>query len=102
MQLITRDYLAKKAAERWRRQYDDFKHYADKEPTYHALVALGDTPSSEAVNLIIGNESWTRLKCDNCDKEVESVIRSNTDDPHSISDVCSTCLHEAAYVIGGN
>ena len=62
MKIITRQHLANTAAKRWNDQYSGSYHAPDKYQKGLALNALVD-PTPEKVEEIIGNRSWTRLKC---------------------------------------
>ena len=103
MKIITRKGLASTAAKRWK---DQFFHrlntglwYAtswgkSKEQIYNELVALGDDPAADAVDKAIGNDSWTSCKCDECNQEVEWVIRvgEEPDYESNTAHLCGTCI----------
>lgn len=93
--LVTRRMMANGALARWENQY---RHY---EPQYRlndrrtvdeihkALVELGDTPNPDDIDKVIGNEGWTRNRCDCCAKEKEVVlIFGQYNDSHIICDKC--------------
>lgn len=77
MILITKQHLANIAKDRWRAQYYEsggWYTYGDKELKYNTLVALGDNPSPDDVNKVIGNNSWTNVICSECKESVDSVV----------------------------
>lgn len=61
MRLITKQYLANIVKDRWKAQYytkgEWYAYGGDKEVKYNALVALGDNPSPDDVNKVIGNRA---------------------------------------------
>lgn len=103
MVVTTRKELATLVADRWLSAYcvnGSWKtvmmpRTADK--THNALVALGPTPDPDTVDATIGNGSWTRLTCYECDQIVESVITLGqlpNYDSHTTT-VCLDCLKSA-------
>lgn len=78
MRLITKQHLANIAKDRWRAQYyqnsEWYSYGSDKEVKYNNLVALGDNPSPNDVNEVIGNISWTNITCSECKESVDSVV----------------------------
>src|SRR5487761_1773443 len=86
------------AAERWKKAYTD-RHgnwlFADAERTekiYNSIIAAGDTEAK--INEAIGNNSWTRFHCSECDRnQSEGVEFDNWDD--GIVVICLNCLKTA-------
>lgn len=78
MRLITKQYLANIVKDRWKAQYytkgERYAYGGDKEVKYNALVALGDKPSPDDVNDVIGNSGWTRITCSECGESVASAV----------------------------
>lgn len=113
MKLITRKLKAQNAAQDWHNQYakDNWRWYGSKsfvtgkskKETYESLAALGDNPSPEDVNEIIGNNSWTSLVCHECGKDVESVIQlgQELDYDSFTADICTGCLMKAIILTKG-
>lgn len=98
MSILTRQELANNAAKRWKTQYFNGQEwrrtmYGDAERTYAKLLALGATPSPDAVNTAIGNSSWTCLECSKCDQQVEKVFIFEKYD--NLIYVCQPCLEAA-------
>lgn len=94
MKLITRQSRAAKAAEAWAAQYRNGR----KKDIHDALLALGESPSPDDVNQVIGNGSWTDLKCDECGCSVERVVMvgEEPDYESSTAQLCPSCLSVAA------
>lgn len=55
------------------------------------LVNLGKIKNTEDVDKIIGNSSWTRLICNNCNKDVNAVFIFGKDNETSCY-VCEDCV----------
>jgi hypothetical protein len=104
MKLITRKMLAKEAAEKWKDAYYseeigwEYRFFK----VYERLVALGEDPDPDDVDNAIGNNSWTKTACSECD-EVEGVLRlrigGEPDYDSNMVYLCAECL-EKAYNIG--
>lgn len=97
MQLITRKGQAKITAARWKTNYlknGEWRYGPDKERIYHELVALGNNPNPEDVNRVIGNSSWTDVKCDECGKYVEEVVQLGEEPDYEscTANICKSCL----------
>jgi hypothetical protein len=78
MRLITKQHLANITKDRWKAQYykngEWYAYGGDKEVKYNNLVALGDKPSPDDVNEVIGNNSWTNITCSECGESVNSAV----------------------------
>lgn len=90
MEVYTRHSKAASAATRFIKQYPGVRTSKNKAIALN-LINLGDTPSPEAVNAVIGNSSWTDISCDECGKDVYSVIQLG-EEPEYESDTASVCL----------
>lgn len=114
MKLITQRQLIQKVAARWRQQYEPFK---DQTPMFSVRAGIeklrskreiseeldaldGDTATAQQVDAIIGNGSWTRMNCDQCKKEVTSVLRvgAELDYESATADLCEECVAQACKV----
>ncbi len=103
MELITRQLLANKAAEEWRNTYFNGESWestidGDAEIVYNKLVALGGSPHPNAVDSIIGNNTWTKLECESCHSNTSALIKFDL--PHNDDEVqiCADCI-ERAYCL---
>lgn len=105
MRLITKQNLANIAKDRWKAQYyknGEWYTYCgdDREITYNNLVALGDNPSPDDVNEVIGNNSWTNITCSECKESVDSVVElGEVGYDTEYVYVCKDCLTKALELI---
>lgn len=73
--LLTKQHLVNTVDERWKKQYyrgGSWQYCTDEK--YEQLANLGKNKNPEDVDKIIGNSSWTRLICNNCNKDVDAVF----------------------------
>lgn len=93
--LLTKQHLANIVDDRWKKQYyrdTSWDYYGDdKVEKYECLVNLGSNKNQEDVDKIIGNSSWTRLICNNCNKDVDAVFIFGTGE-YSLY-VCEDCVN---------
>jgi len=115
MQLITRRELIRNVAAKWREQYEPFKDDGllfgewngvrikkTKAQVADELDALDkEKATAEDVAAIIGNASWTRLTCDECGKECETVLRVGQppDYESRTACLCIRCVKDAASLV---
>ena len=101
MRLITRAELAKRAAARWKGQYQNWdftwKYDSGKETSYNSLLALGENPAPNDVDDVIGNGSWTDIRCDECYSHVESAMQVGEEPDYESATalICKPCLLKA-------
>lgn len=100
MKLITTKEEASKASVNWKNTY--FRNGvwscgADKEATYHKLIALGNNPTPDEVNYVIGDISWTATFCNECGKSVDEAVQlgQEPDYDSATASICKTCLISA-------
>lgn len=100
MQLRTRRLLAARAAERWQQQYAQriklgipLADGTSAGDVLKRLLALGTNPTPAAVNEVIGNDSWTDLECNECDRKQQSVVMFG-----DIA-VCESCIADALNIV---
>ena len=96
MELITERSRIKGVADAWDAAYGpEFRSTAggsskEKSEKLHALNL--SKVSANTVNKIIGNDSWTRLVCDECRKPVTKVaVLYNPNDGSAIFNICEAC-----------
>lgn len=104
MRLITKQHLANITKDRWKAQYckkGEWHTYGgDKEVKYNALIALGDNPSPDDVNEVIGNSSWTNITCSECGESVGSAVElGEVGYDTEYVYVCKDCLTKALGLI---
>ena len=95
--LLTKQHLVNTVDERWKNQYyinSSWKRYGeDKVEKYEQLVNLGSNKNPKDVDKIIGNSSWTRLICHNCNKDVDAVFIFGASEESCY--VCEDCVNIA-------
>lgn len=102
---VTRASLAAEAAARWADQYgnDGNGYGSDKAATLCALRALGQNPSPDEVDRVIGNRSWTQVPaCDACDADdlpAVVVVGQEPDYESATAHLCGNCVADALRVI---
>jgi hypothetical protein len=90
-------------AERWNKQYTGlYDKQPDKLIIFDKLTALCGRGTEDQIAEITGNSSWTKNKCYECEKDVDTVIildgnLDHWDGPYFI--VCIPCL-QLAIMLG--
>jgi hypothetical protein len=95
VRLVNNKSKVKYAVSNWARQYSDASYGADKQEITKALKALNQ-PTASDIESIIGNESWTKLSCDECSSYVENAVHFGEYESHTI---CYDCVKAAARMI---
>lgn len=79
MELVTRKGRAAQVSAKWAEQYRDdntaLPNGRTKAEVLVLLWALGPTPDPDEVDEIIGNGSWTSVRCGECDARPDEVVR---------------------------
>ena len=92
--LLKKQHLANTVDKRWKKQYyknSSWDYYGDDRiEKYEQLVNLGKNKNPEDVDKIIGNSSWTRLICNNCNEDVDAVFIFGADETSCY--VCGDCV----------
>jgi hypothetical protein len=116
MKLTTQRDLIRAVAARWRQQYEPFTN--DDKPLFSVrngyrqpipkkaiaekLDALDkETATAAEVAEIIGNESWTRLTCDECGKDTDALLTVGQEpdyESHTAS-LCRSCVERSSSII---
>lgn len=81
------------AARRWRGQYFSEARgwYDDNKKAIHGRLSVLNQPIPETVDHIIGNSSWTRTKCEQCEAENVPVIILSVADEYG-TELCESCV----------
>jgi hypothetical protein len=71
---------------------------------WEKLKALGDRPSPEAVNEVVGNNSWTTVFCESHMEFVDEAIKLSSLDPFTEEEykkfiICKDCLQKALSLL---
>jgi hypothetical protein len=56
---------------------------------------------ASTVNKVIGNDEWTRVLCEECEKDVEQVVALYGWSENTAIEICESCLNLAKRVIQG-
>jgi hypothetical protein len=111
MKLLTAKSQAAEAAERWKKNYFNQRTglwsstiSGPAKVVYDALIALGPHPEPADVNRVIGNDSWTDNRCNECGLSGRSVVQLGDEPDYDSSTVwvCEECLAAAAAVFQGS
>ncbi len=101
MRIITKREKIKTVACRWYKAYShmiDSPYDSAKKMVFNFLSMLDlNIATEEQITSIIGNDSWTRLKCDECNKPVDAIIEVGEpmDIESSTARICFNCLRKA-------
>lgn len=105
MKVITKAYLISAVAERWFDLYyidggmwERSYWGTDRAVTYEQLKALTN-PTEQDIASIIGNESWTRLQCNHCRRDVEAVVIVDVTHGEYTTYLCAECLRAALEML---
>lgn len=97
MHLTTLRDIIRSTPLRWARQYPA-TNWPQMQATLDRLNRLDlETATKEQVALVIGNDFWTRIECDECGKEVEAYVQlgEEPDYESSTACICFPCLEKA-------
>lgn len=92
---IYRQDIIDKAPARWALQYGRGRYGDDKDIITERLAALEKPISEDAVDRIIGNDTWTRLECDGCGSDKPPHITRIGEEPAYEArwvDLCDNCM----------
>lgn len=99
MKKITRETLAASAAARWREQYR-YRAQDRHQQTGRALKKLGQCPTPDDVDEVIGNDSWTQVPtCSECRKDPTDFVvevGEKEDYESRTAFLCGACIGELA------
>lgn len=96
MKLITERELIRLVLDFWCSQYPETT--GEKYETTKKLMDLNrETATSEEVNAIIGNRTWTEVSCDQCGKytSLAVMVGQEPDVDSSTAVLCAKCLTDA-------
>ena len=96
MELITTRTRIRGVADKFRKQYHSIGWKAkDKQRRLDALDI--ETATAKDVATIIGNATWTWVRCNECGTNVESVVRIGEAQDHESQTafVCKKCIMKA-------
>jgi len=101
MYLITRKQLIKNVPKRWDEQYPPNTAGTDKVVIGKQLKKLNlETATIHDIKNVIGNYSWTSMKCDECgrdDDDLDAVIQVSEEPDYesNTASLCKKCVKKA-------
>lgn len=102
MWVDTEKEAIRSAPKRWADQYRNYKDRGDKfdkSPKTEKLLALSEPYSAEEINEIIGNDSWTSVRCDECRKQSKAVASFDINAGEYTHSICRDCLISAVMAV---
>jgi hypothetical protein len=101
--IITKKDLIRGVANRWRVQYPKgIWDASGKDEIYDQLKALDlSTATEDDIAQIIGNRSWTSIKCDGCGEQVDAIVKLGQPEDYESRtvDLCPLCVGAAFKLI---
>ena len=105
MNIITKRDRIRTVAKRWSKQYGIGTHWeADpvKQGISQSLEMLDkETCSADDVAKIIGNNSWTRMRCDECKEDTTWIIQLGEmlRYENNTANICRACFDKAITLV---
>lgn len=98
MHILTKSDLLSNVATRWAMRYEKCP---EKHETSQKLLDLGGKGTEDQVTEIIGNNSWTKITCDQCGADVDRVVYVGQplDYGSSTAKLCSSCVRAALNLL---
>ena len=97
--LLRKSEICQSVPMRWATQYSSYPEQDWKSRVTRELAALCfDERTPARINAIIGNDSWTTNKCDECEKDYDVLVRIGDEPDYDARrlDICHDCLSKAA------
>lgn len=92
---LTVEQVITNVPRRWRSQYGGRLHlptWKDPSRTWGDVAdKLDSAPDKESIDAIIGNDSWTTLRCDECGKDVDEVAVFDVNGGEYVLHLCKDC-----------
>ena len=105
MRVISQRELVATVADMWRQVYLDangkWRYDDGKRVIYERLVALPPTRTADDIEAVIGNRSWTDIRCDECDARVDVAIEVGQvpDYESHTATICLDCAKKAVIAM---
>lgn len=99
--LTHRQEVIDSAVERFERQYGDVRYLMHSAKVGPLKALKKDETYADEIDRIIGNDSWTKIECDECGERVETVANLGTDHEWGgpAASVCEECLSKALNML---
>lgn len=97
--IITKSQVVADVPDNWARQYDArvFRVSEEQKEITSKLRSLPKGFTAEQVDEIVGNKSWTRIFCEECEEEVDAVAEFKSSE--RFVHVCEVCIRKAGIAI---
>jgi len=101
MNVITRESRAAEAASMWKDQCH-IRITAGDKSRHDIYDLLKKATSADEVDEIVGNKSWTRVTCNECDRDVNVAVQlgEEPDYESNTATICLECLQDALSMAG--
>ena len=100
MKVITKREALLNVARRWRQQYPTNIADATKVEIGEKLLAMPIGSITEAaINAVIGNDSWTKLECDECEKDSGALVVFEAGE--RFINICEPCIRRGQRQLEG-
>ena len=104
MKLITKAEGLREVPERWNKQYGPRYKGTDKDEIYKKLCSIigSGRYTERQINEAIGNDSWTRLTCNECRENVHAYVHLGEEPDYESTTffICLGCLKKAVALFG--
>jgi hypothetical protein len=104
MVLLTKKDILSNLPERWKSQYRTNYQLSNGKMTFDIINELEAETNltEERAKEILGNDSWTRNKCDECNADVYATVQlgQEPDYESATANICLDCLNKAVALAG--
>jgi hypothetical protein len=102
MELITERDLIRNVVKAWRKQYPKGCSVRNDKILYKLECLDRESATSKDVEKIIGNNSWTSIRCNECYEYTDAAVQlgEEPDYESATAMVCKNCLLKAIALIG--
>lgn len=104
MYLITKKSILEGLAAKYKMQYPVNRQFFDGSWSDDKInLLLKEKPLTEKrANEILGNDSWTRNRCDECNADVYATVQlgQEPDYESATANICLECLNKAVALAG--
>lgn len=104
MKIITERDRIRNVAERWAQVYE--KGYYANDPVKQGILQSlrmlnPETCSAADVNKVIGNKSWTTMRCNECKEDTTWIIQlgETPDCESATANICRACFDKAITLV---
>lgn len=100
MKTITVEDRIAVVADRWKAQYFGSQWHSERMmDVWSKLKALPGNATTAQVEAIVGNDTWTDIRCDECGEHVELAIVLNETEDYNTFTICEGCLNAAQILL---